>query len=259
MTNKQFFVKTRKMADYDKFAQYYLERRKDKSRFNYNRDIEVPALIKIIGDVKNKSILDIGCGFGDHAKKLSKQKYKNLVGFDISKELIKFANYQRIPNSTFYIGDMSKKLKHDDSSFDIVYSGLAIHYIENINKLFKEVNRVLKKNGIFCFSTGHPIFNLINQNNEYIIGVKKQTNGKKIIFGNYFDESLKLTNLRNLPKVKICSFMYETLIKAGINNGFELIDYKDAKPTKISRKYDSEKYRLTTILPTFILFKFKKK
>ena len=63
----------------------------------------------------------------------------------------------------------------------------------------------------------------------------------------------------SLGKVELCNFTYETLIKAGIDNGFELIDYKDAEPTKISRKYDSEKYRLTTTLPTFILFKFKKK
>jgi SAM-dependent methyltransferase len=247
------------MAGYDKLAQHYLERRKDKSRFDYNRDIEVPALIKIIGDIKDKVVLDIGCGFGDHVKKLSKQKYKKIVGFDISKELVKFANQQKIPNSNFYVGDMSKKLKHDDSTFDVVYSSLAIHYIKNIKKLFKEVNRVLKKDGIFCFSTGHPIFNLINQNDEHIIGVKKQPNGKRIIWGDYFDESPKPNDLGNLGKVELCNFTYETLIKAGINNGFELIDYKDAEPTKISEKYNSEKYRLTTTLPTFILFKFKKK
>jgi ubiquinone/menaquinone biosynthesis C-methylase UbiE len=247
------------MADYDKLAQHYLERRKDKSRFDYNRDIEVPALIKIIGDVKNKIILDMGCGFGDHAEKISKQKFKKLIGFDISKELVKFANEQEITNSTFYVGDMSKKLKHENSTFDVVYSSLAIHYIKNINKLFKEVNRVLKKNGIFCFSTGHPIFNLVNQNDEHIIGFKKQSIGQRIIYGNYFDESPKLNDLGSLGKVKLCNFTYETLIKAGIANGFELIDYKDAKPTKISKKYDSEKYKLTNTLPTFILFKFKKK
>ena len=247
------------MADYDKLAQHYLERRKDKTRFNYNRDIEVPALIKIIGDVKNKIILDMGCGFGDHAQKLSKQKYKKLVGFDISKELVKFANEQKIPNSTFYVGDMSKKLKHEDSSIDVVYSSLAIHYTKNINKLFQEVNRVLRKGGIFCFSTGHPIFNLINQTDEHIIGIKKQPNGKRIIFGDYFDESPKPNDLGSLGKIEICNFTYETLIKAGINNGFELINYKDAEPTKISKKYDTDKYRLTITLPTFILFKFKKK
>lgn len=247
------------MVEYDKLAQHYLERRKDKTRFDYNRDIEVPALIKIIGDVKNKVILDMGCGFGDHAQKLSMQNYKKLVGFDISKELVKIANQQKIPNSTFYVGDMSKKLKHENSFFDVVYSSLAIHYIKSINKLFREVKRVLKKNGIFCFSTGHPIFNLINQTDEHVIGVKKQPDGKRIIFGDYFDESPKPNNLGSLGKVEICNFTYETLIKAGIDNGFELINYKDAEPTKISKKYDSEKYRLTTTLPTFILFKFKKK
>lgn len=247
------------MADYNKLAQHYLERREDKSRFDYNRDIEVPALIKLIGDVKNKTILDMGCGFGDHAQRLSKQKYKKLVGFDISKELVRFASEQKIPNSTFYVGDMSKKLKHKESSFNIVYSSLAIHYIKNIKNLFKEVNRILKRGGIFCFSTGHPIFNLINQTDENIIGVKKQPNGKRIIFGDYFDESPKPNDLGSLGKVNLCNFTYETLIKAGIDNGFELIDYKDAEPTKISKKYDPDKYQLTTTLPTFILFKFKKK
>jgi len=247
------------MAGYNKLARHYLERRKNKTRFDYNRDIEVPALIKIIGKVKNKTILDMGCGFGDHAQKLSKQKYKKLVGFDISKELIKIANQQKIPKTTFYIGDMNKKIKHDNSLFDVVYSSLAIHYIKNINGLFREVNRVLKKGGIFCFSTGHPIFNLINQNDEYMIGVKKQPNDQRIIFGDYFDESIKLNGLGSLGKVKLYNFTYETLIKAGIYHGFELIDYKDAKPINSSKKYDAEKYRLTTTLPTFILFKLKKK
>lgn len=247
------------MADYDKLAKHYFLRRKDESRFDYNRDIEVPALINLIGDVENKVILDMGCGFGDHAKRLSEQKYKHLIGFDISKELVRFAKEQKIPNSVFYVGDMNEKLKHDDSCFDVVYSSLAIHYIADLNRLFEDVNRVLKKEGVFCFSTGHPIFNLINQNDESIIGVKKQSDGKKVIFGDYFDESLKLNSLGSLGKVELYNFTYETLIKAGLNNGFELIDYVDAKPVSSSEKYDFEKYKLTTTLPTFILFKFKKK
>jgi len=247
------------MSYYDNLAQVYLDRRKDKFRFDYNRDIEVPNLIKIIGKVENKIILDIGCGFGDHAEKLACQKYKNLFGFDISKEMVRLANHKKIPNSIFYVGDMRRKLKHTNSFFDIVYCSLAIHYIKNIDKLFKEVNRVLKNNGVFCFSTGHPIFNLINQNDDPIIGVQKIPNNKRTIFGNYFNESLNINNLGSLGKVEVYNFTYETLIKTGLKNGFELIDYKDARPTKVSKKYDSEKYRLTTTLPTFILFKFRKK
>ncbi len=247
------------MSDYDKIAKEYLERRKNKKRFDYNRDIEVPALIKIIGPVKNKTILDLGCGFGDHAEILSKQKFKQLTGFDISKEIIKFANEKQIPNTEFFIRDMSKKLPFKNSSFDIAYSSLAIHYIKNINKLFKEINRVLKKEGTFSFSTGHPIFNLINQNDNSLIGYKKVKNKKRIIYGNYFEETFKPNDLGHLGKLNIHNFTFETLIKTGLNNGFELIDYKDVKPRKSSEKIDSEKYRLTTTLPTFIIFKFKKK
>jgi SAM-dependent methyltransferase len=247
------------MAEYDKLAKLYVKRRTDTSRFDYNRDIEVPALIKMIGDVKGKIILDLGCGFGDHAKKLSQQNFKRLVGLDMSKELVNFANGLQIPHASFYVGDMRKKLQHKNSSFDIVYSSLAIHYIKNLNPLFKDVNRVLKKGGIFCFSTGHPIFNLMNQQDNHLVGITMLPDDKRIIFGNYFDESPKPNDLGSLGKVKLCNFTFETLIKAGLNNGFELIDYADAKPTKISQKYDPQKYRVATTLPTFILFKFQKK
>ena len=67
------------MTHYNKIADQYIKRRKDKSRFDYNRDIEVPALIKMIGDVKGKTILDVGCGFGDHAQKLSQKKFKKRI------------------------------------------------------------------------------------------------------------------------------------------------------------------------------------
>lgn len=246
------------MAGYDKIAKHYLERRADKSRFDYNRDIEVPAMIKIIGDVKNKVILDMGCGFGDHSQKLSQKGAKKIIGFDLSKELIKFANEQDIPNCKFEVGDMGEKLKYKSNYFDIVFSGLAIHYIKNLNQLFQEVNQVLKKNGIFVFSTGHPIFDLINQSPDFKIGVKRVGN-KRIINGDYFDESPKTTNLGSMGKFKLYSYTFETFIKSGLNNGFELIDYVDAKPVPTSKKYDSEKYKLTTTLPTFILFKWRKK
>ncbi|NQV91024.1 class I SAM-dependent methyltransferase [Candidatus Woesearchaeota archaeon] len=246
------------MTDYDKIAKHFLERRADKSRFDYNRDIEVPAMVKLIGNVKNKVILDLGCGFGDHSLKLSKKGAKKIIGIDLSKELIKFANEQNISNCKFEVGNIDQKLKFPHNYFDIVISGLAIHYIKNINQLFKEVKRVLKKNGTFVFSTGHPIFDLINQTPK-LKNEMKALGTRRIIDGNYFDESQKISDLGSIGKVKMYSYTFETFIKSGLNNGFELIDYVDAKPVQGSKKYDSEKYKLTTTLPTFILFKFKKK
>lgn len=246
------------MKSYDDVAKFYFLRRNDKSRFDYNRDIEVPALIKLIGSVKNKTILDVGCGFGDHALKLSKKNPKFIYGFDLSKELIGVANSLKIKNSEFFVGDMNKKFKFKKDFFDVVFSALSIHYAVDLNKLFKQVHLVLKKKGVFVFSTGHPIFNLINQSENHLIGVKKSSN-KRVIFGDYFDESMRVIDFGSRGKFIMHNFTFETLIKAGLKNGFELVDYVDARPVGASKKIDKDKYKLTTTLPTFILFKFRKK
>jgi ubiquinone/menaquinone biosynthesis C-methylase UbiE len=246
------------MKTYDDVAKFYFKRRTDKKRFDYNRDIEVPALLKMVGSVKNKVVLDVGCGFGDHALKFSKQNPKRIYGFDLSKEFINIAKSLKIKDSDFFVGDMNQKFKFKNDFFDVVYSALSVHYAKDLNFLFKEVHRVLKKNGFFVFSTGHPIFNLINQSDNHIIGVKK-TSSKRIIFGDYFDESFRVNDLGSMGKFVLRNFAFETLIKKGLKNGFELVDYVDAKPILNSKKIDVDKFRLTTTLPTFILFKFKKK
>jgi ubiquinone/menaquinone biosynthesis C-methylase UbiE len=246
------------MVEYDEIAKHYQERRIASNRFDYNRDIEVPAMIKLIGKVNRKKILDLGCAFGDHAKILSKKGFKELVGMDLSVALIEFANHQKIRNAKFMVGDFSKALPFKSNYFDIVYSSLAIHYVKSIKKVFKEINRVLKKDGIFCLSTGHPIFNLINQSKDGLIGVKTEKD-KKQILGNYFDESSKLNNLGSLGWIKLHNYTVETLIKSALTNGFELLDYVDAKPTLKSQFHHIKKFKLTNTLPTFILFKFRKK
>lgn len=247
------------MNQYDKIAEIYFKKRQEKNKFDWNKHIEHPAMLDILGNVKQKIILDMGCGFGDMAKELLNHGAKKYIGFDLSKELIKFANKQNISDATFYVGDMSKKLNHENSSFDIVLSSLAIHYIDNLKFLFKEVNRVLKNGGIFVFSTQHPIYNIISTSKTRMAGVDKSENEYKI-YGNYFDETLRDYNMgKTLGFVKLHPYTSETIIKTILNTGFEIIDYKDAKPIPKSKKYNSQDYKLTTTLPSFILFKLKKK
>ena len=245
------------MTVYDKISDVYFKRRYDID-FNYNRDIEVPAMIKAIGKVKNKVILDLGCGFGDHAVKLSKKSAKKIIGIDISKKLIKLAKEKKPKNCEFFVGDMRKKLKLKNNSFDIVFSSLAIHYIKNLGRLFKEINRVLKKGGLFLFSTGHPIFNQVNQSPVHLVGVERNKDKRKI-FGNYFKEALVKQNLGALGIIKLYNYTLQTLIQTALKNNFELIDYIETKPVPSSKKLDPVEYKITSTLPTFIIFKFKKK
>lgn len=74
---------------------------------------------------------------------------------DLSDELITIAK-KSYPECEFQVMDM-QKLDFSEDTFDFVYSSLAIHYVEDWNKVFKEVYRVLKPNSCFLFSCGHPV------------------------------------------------------------------------------------------------------
>lgn len=49
-----------------------------------------------------------------------------------------------------------------DKSQDIVFSACALGYIDDLLGCFKEVHRVLKDDGIFVWSVGHPFYNVID-------------------------------------------------------------------------------------------------
>ncbi|MEJ2755439.1 MAG: methyltransferase domain-containing protein, partial [Gammaproteobacteria bacterium] len=60
-------------------------------------------------------------------------------------------------NYNCYVQDLSIGLPREETGYyDAVICPLAIHYLEDLNQLFSDVRRVLKRNGVFIFSTNHP-------------------------------------------------------------------------------------------------------
>jgi ubiquinone/menaquinone biosynthesis C-methylase UbiE len=114
--------------------------------------------LKLLGNVKNKDILELGCGGGQNAIVLAKWGARS-VGLDVSGEQIKFARKlakkERV-NVPFHIGDMKDLGVFEAGSFDTVLSSFAIEYADNIPAVFQEVFRVLRKAGVFVFAVGHP-------------------------------------------------------------------------------------------------------
>ena len=157
------------------------------------------------------------------------------------------------------------KLPYPNKSFDVVTSSLAIHYIDNIKSIFKEVNRVLKKGGLFFYSSDSLVYLVSDgyQDENYKIKgicefIDKKT-GKTIIVGNPDDEGLKEWEM--LPGMKLKTFRkpFRVQLKSLTDTGFELIDVIDCKPTIDFKKHDPEEYKFVSKIPIFSIFVARKK
>ena len=89
-----------------------------------------------IGDVTNRAVLDVGCGFGDLCEFL---KSRNLAvkytGYDISKKLVDIAK-GRHPEATFRVVDISEETVN--ATFDYVFSSGIFNASMSANEDFME-------------------------------------------------------------------------------------------------------------------------
>lgn len=112
---------------------------------NYNKVLnKVYEKSTITGE--NISVLDIGVGTGNLAKKFLENNYR-VVGIDQSREMLRVAKH-KYPNLKVRLGEFLK-IPFNDKVFDIIVSTYAFHHLNSEEKslAIKEMIRVLKDNG----------------------------------------------------------------------------------------------------------------
>jgi ubiquinone/menaquinone biosynthesis C-methylase UbiE len=123
---------------------------------NRTRDIEAFALRKSLENIKLLDILELGCGTGKNTEWLI-SKAKHLIGADFSVEMLDKAKAKITANNVeFRQLDLRESWKFSDNQFDLITCSLALEHIENIDFIFREANRVLRKNGKFYIGELHP-------------------------------------------------------------------------------------------------------
>jgi Methylase involved in ubiquinone/menaquinone biosynthesis len=142
-------------AAYDEIAKEFYEWRKSKKRREfYEGFLVLPSFLKLLGDVKGKKILDIGCGPGLYDSLLIKRG-AIVQGIDISKELIGIAK-KEAPTTELIVGDATR-LPYKNSEFDIVIAIHVLYHLKSWDQVLKESQAVLKKGGIFIFFICNPL------------------------------------------------------------------------------------------------------
>jgi SAM-dependent methyltransferase len=140
----------------DKFsleAKFY-----DKIWGKYDYDSDVKFLDDLFKEHRCRSVIDIGCGTGNYALRLSKLGY-DVTGVDVSLTMLKIAKEKdKEAKIRFMQGDMKKlekaipKVQEFDAA--ICLGQTFYHLITNrdIQSFLNSLHKTLRKNGLFIFN-----------------------------------------------------------------------------------------------------------
>jgi ubiquinone/menaquinone biosynthesis C-methylase UbiE len=205
--------------DYNKASKTF-----DNTRAADDEIIEIMANNNVF--IENHNILDFGCGTGNYLLKIS-QKYKcNYYGLEPSEGMRKKA-ITKNPNIKIIDGNHEKILFENDF-FDFIYIIDVIHYIKNLDLLFRNLSIKLKDNGKICIKTQTSKQIETRWFNKYFPSLENSEKER----GKHIEQLEEMANKNNLILNKIDIRKYpneiiitEHFIKNAEEKNFSMFEY----------------------------------
>lgn len=239
--------------DNETFFDGYQKIRENKT--NANNVFETPALFSLLPDLKDKTILDLGCGAGSHCFEFAKHGAKKIVGVDISKKMLEVAERENSHPNITYLNLPMENLSELSEKFDLVVSSLALHYVKDFENLIKDVFQLLTPNGFFVFSQEHPLTSCFSGNGSRWT---KDENGKKLFanISNYSTDGLRESSWF-VDGVKKYHRTFSSIVNTLVQNGFNIEKMIEPIPsTEMIENYPEYKDLLHK--PDFLIIKAQK-
>jgi SAM-dependent methyltransferase len=248
------------ITSYNQKAKEWAERMRSGKNFAHTY-LEKPAMYGKLPDLKNKMVLCIGCGSGEECAHLLSLGAKKVVGIDLSKELIAIAK-KSYPDAEFFAMDMAK-MKFPDSSFDFVYSSLAMHYLKDWRPALKNIYKNLKPKGTFLFSTHHPVYwsaeIIVDKNKKSrLLGYTKVNHQLKNVWGDYQNAHRVNDIWFGNMEVSYYHNPISKILKEVRESSFVVADFIEPKPQISLRKISVDDYALMSKIPMFMIFELRK-
>jgi ubiquinone/menaquinone biosynthesis C-methylase UbiE len=107
---------------------------------------ELPMFQRLGLELKDKDVLEIGCGNGYGGHLLNQLGPGSYVGVDVMEEQIEIARRNH-PQYEFLVQDASDLSRFVDASKDVVVIFGVLHHIPEWRNVIDEIRRVLRPNG----------------------------------------------------------------------------------------------------------------
>lgn len=127
-----------------------------------NEEINFPAIMRGVGEIERQVILEYGCGNGRFTRKIEEMGAGKVIGVDKEQSMIDLAkNADPQSQIEYYVNPDNTLFFLKDNSIDKVIANLVFMMCptkEEMHQSFREIYRVLKKNGTFVYLVTHPAF-----------------------------------------------------------------------------------------------------
>ncbi|MBQ6934193.1 MAG: class I SAM-dependent methyltransferase [Clostridia bacterium] len=119
---------------------------------------EWQTLEPLFPPLEGKNILDLGCGYGWHAKYAADKGAVSVTAIDGSEKMINMAKIRNSHEKIAYSVQNIEDFAFENEKYDVVISNLVLHYIDDLTSVYKNVLKTLTKGGTFLFNIEHPTF-----------------------------------------------------------------------------------------------------
>lgn len=215
-----------------------------------NDTIEGPVVRELIGDIRGSACLDLGCGDARFGSELLGGGAAQYVGVEGSSLMFEAASRNvSDPRVCLVHADM-RSWDYPVNEFDLVTSRLALHYIDEVDRIFSKVFQALKPSGRFVFSVEHPV----------ITSCDKVWHGEGLrqdwVVDDYFTTGKRITSWLGAKVVKYHRTVEDYF--GGLRSaGFVVQSLREARPER-QHFQDDATYERRKKIPLFLIIAAQK-
>ena len=122
--------------------------------------LEEPLVRSLLGDVRQLTVADIGCGTGRHTLYLAEAGAR-VTALDFAREMMAQAiGKAKGRNVRFVAHDLTEPFPFDKDSFDRVLCCLVLEHISDLDPVIAEMGRICRPGGFIVISELHPAMRL---------------------------------------------------------------------------------------------------
>jgi SAM-dependent methyltransferase len=129
-----------------------------RSRAGLEGAAEWPTLRALLPDMSGRRVLDLGCGFGWFCRWAREAGARSVTGLDVSEKMLERARADTNDSAITYERADLETYRIAAGAFDLIYSSLTFHYLENLRALIDQFHDGLAPDGYLVFSAEHPIY-----------------------------------------------------------------------------------------------------